>query len=73
MVVFEEPCFLTPVTVAADEGASSTVALPDGALDSGGNVTGAGDRLGTIGIEAVSRAWVEQKALTFVEDVLKAN
>ncbi|HUL50796.1 MAG TPA: hypothetical protein VLT79_12335 [Gemmatimonadales bacterium] len=36
-------------------------------------VTGAGDRLGTIGIEAVSRAWVEQKALTFVEDVLKAN
>ena len=37
------------------------------------SVTGAGDRLGTIGIEAVSRPWVEQKALAFVEDVLKAN
>ncbi len=37
------------------------------------SVTGAGDRLGTIGVDAVSKAWVEQKALTFVEDVLKAN
>jgi hypothetical protein len=32
-----------------------------------------GDRLGTIGITAVSAAWVETKTLTFIEAVLKAN
>ena len=31
------------------------------------------DRLGTIGVDAVSPQWAEQKALSFVEDVLKAN
>jgi hypothetical protein len=35
--------------------------------------TGTGDRLGTIGIMAVSDAWVETKTLSFVEAVLKAN
>jgi hypothetical protein len=35
--------------------------------------TGTGDRLGTIGITAVSEAWVETKTLSFVEAVLKAN
>jgi hypothetical protein len=35
--------------------------------------TGTGDRLGTIGITAVSTAWVETKSLTFIEAVLKAN
>jgi len=35
--------------------------------------TGTGDRLGTIGITAVSAAWVETKSLSFVEAVLKAN
>ena len=35
--------------------------------------TGTGDRLGTIGIAAVSTAWVETKTLSFIEDVLKAN
>lgn len=33
----------------------------------------AGDRTGTIGVDAVSAEWVETKALSFVEDVLKAN
>lgn len=31
------------------------------------------DRLGTIGVEAVSAQWVEKKTLTFVEVVLKVN
>jgi hypothetical protein len=35
--------------------------------------TGSGDRLGTIGITAVSTAWVETKSLSFIEAVLKAN
>jgi hypothetical protein len=35
--------------------------------------TGTGDRLGTIGIAAVSAAWVETKSLSFIEAVLKAN
>ncbi len=35
--------------------------------------TGTGDRLGTIGISAVSPAWVETKTLSFIEAVLKAN
>ena len=35
--------------------------------------TGTGDRLGTIGIAAVSEAWVETKSLSFIEAVLKAN
>jgi hypothetical protein len=35
--------------------------------------TGTGDRLGTIGIMAVSEAWVETKTLSFIEAVLKAN
>jgi hypothetical protein len=35
--------------------------------------TGAGDRLGTIGITAVSAAWVETKSLSFIEAVLKVN
>lgn len=34
---------------------------------------GTGDRLGTIGIGAVSAAWVETKTLSFIEAVLKAN
>ena len=34
---------------------------------------GTGDRLGTIGITAVSAAWVETKSLSFIEAVLKAN
>ena len=34
---------------------------------------GTGDRLGTIGIAAVSPAWVETKSLSFIEAVLKAN
>lgn len=36
-------------------------------------VTATGDRLGTIGVDAVSASWVEKKTLTFIEDVLKAN
>ena len=36
-------------------------------------ITGTGDRLGTIGINAVSAAWVETKTLSFIEAVLKAN
>src|SRR5213592_1896661 len=35
--------------------------------------TGTGDRLGTIGITAVSPAWVETKSLSFLEAVLKVN
>ena len=35
--------------------------------------TGSGDRLGTIGISAISEAWVETKTLSFIEAVLKAN
>jgi len=35
--------------------------------------TGTGDRLGTIGITAISAAWVETKTLSFIEAVLKAN
>ena len=36
-------------------------------------VTATGDRLGTIGVDAVSTQWVETKTLAFIEDVLKAN
>jgi hypothetical protein len=36
-------------------------------------VTATSDRLGTIGVDALSRQWVETKTLTFVEDVLKVN
>jgi len=39
----------------------------------GGAVTASGDRIGTIGVDAVSAQWVETKTLAFVEDVLKAN
>lgn len=35
--------------------------------------TGSGDRLGTIGITALSTPWVETKSLSFIEAVLKAN
>ena len=35
--------------------------------------TGGGDRLGTIGITAVSPAWVETKSFSFIEAVLKVN
>jgi hypothetical protein len=35
--------------------------------------TGSGDRTGTIGIAAVSTAWVETKSLAFIEAVLKVN
>jgi len=35
--------------------------------------TNTGDRLGTIGITAVSAPWVETKTLAFIEAVLKAN
>jgi hypothetical protein len=31
------------------------------------------DRTGTIGVDAVSAQWVEQKTLAFIQDVLKAN
>jgi hypothetical protein len=36
-------------------------------------VTATGDRLGTIGVDAVSAQWVATKTLTFVEEVLKVN
>jgi hypothetical protein len=36
-------------------------------------VTASTDRLGTIGVDAVSTEWVETKALNFIEAVLKAN
>jgi len=39
----------------------------------GRTVTATSDRLGTIGVDALSTQWVETKTLTFVEDVLKAN
>jgi len=39
----------------------------------GGTVTASGDRIGTIGVDAVSAQWVETKTLAFVEDVLKVN
>jgi hypothetical protein len=35
--------------------------------------TNSGDRLGTIGVDAVSAAWVETKTLSFIEAVLKVN
>ena len=38
-----------------------------------GRVAPAGDRTGSIGVDAVSTEWVATKALSFVEDVLKAN
>jgi hypothetical protein len=36
-------------------------------------VTASGDRIGTIGVDAVTTQWVETKTLAFVADVLKAN
>jgi len=36
-------------------------------------VTATSDRIGTIGVDAVSTQWVETKTLAFIEDVLKAN
>lgn len=36
-------------------------------------VTATSDRLGTIGVDALSTQWVETKTLTFVADVLKVN
>ncbi len=39
----------------------------------GQHPTQGGDRTGTIGIAAVSAAWVETKTLSFIEAVLKAN
>ncbi len=36
-------------------------------------VTASGDRIGTIGVDAVSAQWVATKTLAFVADVLKAN
>jgi hypothetical protein len=38
-----------------------------------GVVTATVDRLGTIGVDAVSSQWVEKKTLAFIEDVLKEN
>ncbi len=35
--------------------------------------TGAGERHGTMGVDAVSAPWVETKTLNFIEAVLKAN
>lgn len=35
--------------------------------------TGSGDRLGTIGVDAITAAWVETKTLAFIEAVLRAN
>jgi hypothetical protein len=39
----------------------------------GRTVTATSDRLGTIGVDALSTQWVETKTLTFVEEVLKVN
>ena len=39
----------------------------------GRSVTVSGDRIGTMGVDALSAEWVETKTLSFVEDVLKAN
>lgn len=36
-------------------------------------ITATSDRIGTIGVDAVSGPWVETKVLAFVVDVLKAN
>ena len=36
-------------------------------------ITTSTDRIGTIGVEAVSPEWVETKTLSFIEAVLKAN
>src|SRR6266568_1910659 len=36
-------------------------------------VTASTDRIGTIGMEALTAEWVETKTLSFIEDVLKAN
>lgn len=36
-------------------------------------VTGSTDRIGTIGVDAVSAEWVETKTLNFIEAVLTAN
>lgn len=36
-------------------------------------VTASGDRIGTIGVDAVSAEWVETKTLSFIEAVLKVN
>ena len=36
-------------------------------------VTAGGDRIGTIGVDALTTQWVETKTLAFVADVLKAN
>jgi hypothetical protein len=36
-------------------------------------VTASTDRIGTIGVDAVSEEWVETKTLNFVDAVLKAN
>src|SRR6266516_180483 len=35
--------------------------------------TASTDRIGTIGMEALTAEWVETKTLSFIEDVLKAN
>jgi len=43
------------------------------AVTRGRVVTASTDRLGTIGVDAVSAEWVETKTLNFVEAVLKAN
>lgn len=43
------------------------------AVTKGKVVTASTDRLGTIGVDAVSEEWVETKTLNFVEAVLKAN
>lgn len=42
-------------------------------VTSGKVVTATTDRLGTIGVDAVSAEWVETKTLNFIEAVLKAN
>ncbi|HYT72053.1 MAG TPA: hypothetical protein VEK78_11775 [Gemmatimonadales bacterium] len=36
-------------------------------------ITTSTDRIGTIGVDAVSAAWVETKTLSFIEAVLRAN
>lgn len=42
-------------------------------VTSGKVVTATTDRLGTIGVDAVSAEWVETKTLNFIEAVLKVN
>jgi hypothetical protein len=39
----------------------------------GSVVAASSERIGTIGVDAVSSQWVETKTLAFVEDVLKVN